>query len=43
MALKALVLGKKIQTKRSELEKLNAAMEELKKRSDDLEAAIEEA
>ena len=43
MALKALVLGKKIQTKRSELEKLNTAMEELKKRSDDLEAAIEEA
>lgn len=43
MALKALVLGKKIQTKRSELEKLNSAREELQKRSDDLEKAIEEA
>lgn len=43
MALKALLLGKKIQTKRSELEKLNTARKELQKRSDDLEAAVEEA
>lgn len=43
MALRALVLGKKIQTKRSELEKLNDAKAELEKRSEELEKAIEEA
>lgn len=43
MALKALLLGKKIQTKRNELEKLNEAKAELEKRSADLEQAIEEA
>lgn len=43
MALKALVLGKKIQTKRTELDKLNEAKADLEKRSAELEQAIEEA
>ena len=43
MALRALLLGKKIQTKRTELEKLNDQKAELEKRSADLEQAIEEA
>lgn len=43
MALKALVLGKKIQTKRAELDKLNEAKADLEKRSAELEQAIEEA
>lgn len=43
MALRALVLGKKIQTKRAELDKLNEAKAELEKRSTELEQAIEEA
>lgn len=43
MALRALVLGKKLQTKRSELEKLMEAKADLEKRSAELEASIEEA
>lgn len=43
MALRALVLGKKIQTKRTELDKLNEVKAELEKRSAELEQAIEEA
>lgn len=43
MALRALVLGKKIQTKRNELEKLEAVKAELDTRSEELEKAIEEA
>lgn len=43
MALRALVLGKKIQTKRTELEKLEAVKAELDTRSEELEKAIEEA
>ena len=43
MALRALVLGKKIQTKRAELDKLNEAKAELEKRSAELEQAIDEA
>lgn len=43
MALRALVLGKKLQTKRSELEKLMEAKVDLEKRSAELEASIEEA
>ena len=43
MALRALVLGKKIQTKRTELDKLNEAKADLEKRSAELEQAIEEA
>ena len=43
MALRALVLGKKLQTKRSELEKLMEAKADLEKRSAELEASIDEA
>ena len=43
MALRALMLNKKIQTKRAELEKLREAAGELKKREAELEAAVEEA
>ncbi|MBD5480217.1 MAG: phage major capsid protein [Lachnospiraceae bacterium] len=43
MALRALMLNKKIQSKRAELEKLREAAGELKKREAELEAAVEEA
>ena len=43
MALRALMLNKKIQTKREELEKLLEAAGDLKKREAELEAAVEEA
>lgn len=43
MALRALMLNKKIQAKREELKKLQEAAAELKKREAELEAAVEEA
>lgn len=43
MALRALMLNKKIQAKREELKKLQEAAAELKKRESELEAAVEEA